>query len=223
MSRNFWPPNPTVLGYTICAQIPCSSMSASARVDVVRRGVHVLDVPLEERRAGDLHAVGPDDAGRAGGRERLAVHRPRRDAIDVVHLRYPVLVALGGAGGPEVVGLGEVRVGVDDAEAVEPGVRHRAILAARRRGRSLRRRVPAPRPVAPWRVPPLAPLVSGTATRRTAAAPSARCGGRTCSPPAVPGRRAAAASAAGPPPATATTPTRSRRRSRRRAGSPSRA
>ena len=29
MSRNFWPPNPTVLGYTICAQIPCSSMSAT--------------------------------------------------------------------------------------------------------------------------------------------------------------------------------------------------
>ena len=61
-------------------------------------------------------------------RERCAVHRPRRHAVDLVHLRDAVLVALGRPCGPEVVGLGEVGVGVDDAEAVEPGVRHRVIV-----------------------------------------------------------------------------------------------
>ena len=61
-------------------------------------------------------------------REHLAVHRPRRDAVDLVHLRHAVLVALGRPGGPEIVRFGEVGVGVDDAEAVEPGVRHRVIV-----------------------------------------------------------------------------------------------
>ena len=41
---------------------------------------------------------------------------------------HAVLVALRGPRGPEVVRLGEMGVGVDDAEAVEPGARHRVIV-----------------------------------------------------------------------------------------------
>ena len=63
-----------------------------------------------------LLAVVVDRAAGAGLAEGLAVDHPHRHPVDLLDVGDPLLVALRGALGEQVVPLGHVRIGVDHPE-----------------------------------------------------------------------------------------------------------
>ena len=88
---------------------------AEAHLRVVRADVDHLVLPFEERLLRlFLRAVATDHPAGAVAAHRLAVEDPHPLPVDHLDVRDPVLVLRRRDGGEEVLGLGEVGVGVDD-------------------------------------------------------------------------------------------------------------
>ena len=91
-----------------------------ARLDVERAQVDLVLGPLEERLGGAaLAAVAVDDPAAAGKAELGTVDVPHGPALDLDHVRDAVLILGRGPLGPQVVGLRQVRVRINDTQAVE--------------------------------------------------------------------------------------------------------
>ena len=100
------------------------------RRGIPRRAVDVVDAPRPALRVGArvLLAVEVDGATRARLAEGVAVDDPHVHAVDLLDVRHLVLVALRCSLGEQVVPLGHVSVGVDDANALGQ-LRHRSLLS----------------------------------------------------------------------------------------------
>ena len=104
-----------------------------ARPDRGRALVDLVDPEVHELGADGLRSVGENDGSTDGLAEHLAVDGPHRSTLHLAHLRHPVDPFLRRARRPEVVRLGQVRVGIDDVDAFEDGnVGSHAIPQSRR-------------------------------------------------------------------------------------------
>ena len=84
-----------------------------AQMDLVLR-------PLVERFEGpSLASVAVDDAAAAGEAELGAVDHPHGAAVDLLDVRDAILELGRGPAGPEVVGLGQVRVGINHPQPIK--------------------------------------------------------------------------------------------------------
>ena len=120
MSEMPWPPRPMELGKQTCAWIARVVHDVDTGGDVEGAQVDLVLGPLEERLGGAaLAAVAVDDPTPAGEAELGAVDVPHRLAVDLDHVGHPVLVLGRRPLGPQVVGLGQVGVGVDHPQPVK--------------------------------------------------------------------------------------------------------
>ena len=91
-----------------------------ARLGVEGAEVDLVLGPLVQRFEGpSLVAVAVDDAAAAGEAELGPVDDPHGPPVDHLDVGDPVLELGRARGGPEVVGLGEMRVGINHPEAVK--------------------------------------------------------------------------------------------------------
>ena len=82
--------------------------------------MNVLETPFGVGDVGlDLLPVGADHTAPVGPTQHVAVHDPGLLAIDVLDARDPVLQRRRGPAGPQIGGLDEVRVSVNDRQGAQ--------------------------------------------------------------------------------------------------------
>ena len=116
----FWPPRPTTSGKMIWAQMPISSIS-STRATGSYAAAWLCSISHSYRPSNDasLDTVLVDDAAGAGPAEHGAVNDPGRRPSTWVTWGTRSFHRGRGAVGPQVVVLGQVRVGVDHLDLIE--------------------------------------------------------------------------------------------------------
>ena len=117
-----------------------------ASIDVPRGDMRTFEIPLEHRfQEGMLHTLSVNGASSTGFSNRDPFDDPLAFAVDLFDVQNLILEGGGGSLGPQVLDVGEVRIGVQNSQSLrQVGGESHLIGSSRRRDHgvsTLRRRL----------------------------------------------------------------------------------